>query len=89
MRRDAVDDAADRLAHVLGGRDDQTARQQQHRREDVVQPKYGVVRLHLLRLEIFLESAEQLIHDDGLVTTTRWDSNNFDQIYLKFLREFD
>lgn len=58
MRRDAVDNATDRIAHVLGAGDDQTAAQQDDSGEDVVQPKDGVVGLHLLRLEVGLQAAQ-------------------------------
>lgn len=73
MRRDAADNATDRLPHILGGSDHQAAGQQQDGREDVVQPKDGVVRQHLLRLEVFLKSAEQLIHDcEFSLNVGRW-----------------
>lgn len=47
-------DAADRLAHILGGSDDEAAGQQQYGRKNVVQSKNGIVRLNLLRLKIIL-----------------------------------
>lgn len=62
MRRDAVHDAADRLAHVLGAGDDEAAAQQHDRGEDVVQPKDGIVGLHILRFEVGLQAAQQLVH---------------------------
>lgn len=58
MRRDAVDDATDRLPNILRCRYDQTAAQQQYRRENVVQPEHSVVRLDLLDLEVDLQSTE-------------------------------
>lgn len=62
VRRHAVDDAADRLAHILGGGDDQTAGEQEHRGEGVVQAKDGIVRLNVLPLEVALQATQQLVH---------------------------
>jgi len=62
VRRNPIDDAADRLAHVLGGGDDQAAGEQQHRGEGVVQPEDGVVRLDVLPLEVALQATQQLVH---------------------------
>lgn len=58
MGRDAADDATDRLADILRGRDDQAAAQQQNGREDIVQTEHSVVRLDLLDFEVDLQSAE-------------------------------
>lgn len=58
MRRKTIDDTTDGLPNVLCGRNDQTAAQQQNRREDIVQPKYSVVRLDLLDLEIDLKASQ-------------------------------
>lgn len=66
MRRYAAADAANRLPHILRAGDDQAAAQQHHRGEHVVQPKHGVVDLHLLRLEVALQIAQQLVHVGGV-----------------------
>lgn len=40
MLRQTLDDARDRITDVLGGREEQRAREQQHRGEMVVQTKH-------------------------------------------------
>lgn len=62
MCHEPINDARYRLAHVLRGRDDQTASQKQDRGEDVVQPEYSIIRLNVLELEVILKSSQQLIH---------------------------
>lgn len=62
-----VHDALDGRAHVLRGGDHHRARQQQHRREQVVQPEHGVVHHDVLPLQILLEPSEKFIHLDRLL----------------------
>lgn len=58
MRRYAVHNAADRLPNILGGRDDQTAGEQQYRGERVVETEDRIVRLYVLPLEVALQATQ-------------------------------
>lgn len=49
-----INDARDGLAHILCGRDDEAAGQQEDSGEDVVQPEHRVIRLNVLELEVIL-----------------------------------
>lgn len=53
MRRQALDDTRDRITDILGGRDQQRAREQQHRREVVVHPEHHRVGGDLLTFQVF------------------------------------
>lgn len=58
MRRYAIDDAADRLANILGGRDDQAAGKQKYRCEGVVEPEDCIIRLDVLPFEVALQATQ-------------------------------
>lgn len=58
MRWHAIDNATNRLAHVLGGGDDQTAGEQEHRGEGVVETEDGIVRLDVLPLQVALQATQ-------------------------------
>lgn len=62
MWRYAIDDAADWLADILGGRDDQAAGEQKYRCEGVVETKDCIIRLDVLPFEVALQATQQLIH---------------------------
>jgi len=63
MRGQALDDAGDRITHVLSSRDHQRARKQQHRGEVVVQAEHHGFGADLLPLQVTGQIAQQLIHD--------------------------
>lgn len=58
VRGQALDDAGDRITDVLGGRDHQRAREQQHRGEVVVHAKQHGVRDDLLPLQVLAQSSQ-------------------------------
>jgi hypothetical protein len=62
MRWNPADNARNWISNILRGCNHQTTGQQQNRCEDIVQSKDGVISLNLLKFEVFLETAQQLIH---------------------------
>lgn len=52
VRRQALDDAGDRVTDILGGREHHRAREQQHRGEVVVHPKHHRIRDNLLPFQV-------------------------------------
>lgn len=57
MGRQPTDNALDRASDQLRGRYDHRARQQQHRREDVVQPEHRIVCPDRLVLEVHAQTS--------------------------------
>lgn len=58
MCRQSADDALDRAADQLRSRDDHGTRQQQHRREDIVEPEHCIVCSNRLVLEVHAQPTE-------------------------------
>jgi len=58
VRGQALDDARDRVTDVLGGRDQQRTREQQHRGEVVMHAKRHGVRDDLLPLQILAQPSQ-------------------------------
>lgn len=56
MRRNAIHYTTDRLTNILGGGDDETTGEQQHRCEGVVKPENGAVYLNVLPFQVCLEA---------------------------------
>lgn len=58
MRRYAIHNATDRLPHILRGRNDQTAGEQQYRGEWVMETEDRIIRLYILPLKVALQATQ-------------------------------